>query len=239
MKYQRPIGVKALLMKKNLITIGIIISGVLSIIMALLTYYGSYSGNFIVIVDSEDRIRSIVLSETEDFENASPRLFADSVNDTSPLAFIDINLRDAVAAEGNYIDPDFKYFSYSFYITNNGNQVVDLETRYLITESLRNIDDAIRVIVVKDEDIQNLSIFKKEDKVSHVYDPMIPEAKIFYDEDKGVVFSELVEDFKPGDKIKYTIIAYVEGDDPDSTDALQGGRIRMTLRFNIILPEED
>lgn len=238
LKTLKPFGVRSLLMKKNLITIGIVVTGVLSILLTLLTYYGSYSGNFIVIVDTRERISSILLSETEDLEEASPRLFADSVNDSPPLAYYDIKVEEAVAADGNYVDPDFKYFAYSFYLINNGNQILDVEAKYLITDIIRDADKAIRVIIVKNEDIENMKMFMKKDKTDYTYPDFYPEATVFEDIDNGVVFTEVLESFKPQERIKYTVINYVEGLDPDCDDSISGGLIKMTFRFTIMDHEE-
>ena len=40
---------------------------------------------------------------------------------------------------------------------------------------------------------------------------------------------EKVSDFKPGDLDKFTIVVWIEGDDPDCTDALLGGEIKMHM----------
>lgn len=228
-----PYGLRSILFKKNLITMGIIITGILSIVLTLLVYYGSYAGNFIVIVDSRDRISSIILSETRDFAESSPRLFADSVNDSPPLAFYDIKVREAVLAEGNYHDPDFRYFAYSFYLKNNGNQILNIEAQYLITENIRNADKAIRIIIVKDEDYENLDYYMKRDTQDFRYPKNYPEAKYFENEEKGIVFTEMIEYLYPQDVIKFTVITYVEGYDPDCDDSIAGGLIKMTLKFSI------
>ncbi len=220
------------------------ISGILSIIMILLTYYGSYSGNFIAVVDSSERISSIVLSTSKDFEEAAPRLFADSISDSNPLVFDDMKVQEAVLSEGNYFDPDFKYFAYSFYIKNNGNQIRNVEARYIISEVNRGADEAIRVVIVRNDDVNNLSVdnlrmYKKMDKVPVNYNPNYPNTIDFEDDKSGLVFSEVLEEFKPGDITKYTVIIYVEGSDPDCTNEIQGGLIKMTFRFKIVEPEEN
>jgi len=244
LKTTKPIGIRNLLMKRNLITIGIVITGILSIIMILLTYYGSYSGNFIAVVDSDEKISSIVLSSSRYFTEASPRLYADSVKDTPPLVFDDMKIEEAVFTDGNYFDPEFKYFAYSFYIMNNGDKVETVQARYLVAKVDRNADEAIRVIIVRNDDIDNLStdnlrVYKKKDTVETRYNPNDPEAIDFQDESKGEVFSEMIENFQPGDIIKYTVIIYLEGNDPDCRDSLSGGLIKMTFRFKIFNPEDE
>jgi len=220
--------------KKSLVTMVIIVTGILSILITILTYYGSYSGNFIVIIDSKENVTSIVLSETSDFTDASPRLFADSVNDTIPLAYYDLKINEAVQAEGNYFDPDFRYFAYSFYLKNVGNQVLTVETQYLITESFRDADKVIRVVIIKNEDVGNLKMYMQKDSIDFAYPINYPTPIYFLDVEKGIVFTEKIINFYPGDVIKFTVINYVECNDPDCSDAIAGGLIKMTMKFSII-----
>lgn len=235
-------GIRRYLLKRNVITIGIIITGILSILAMLLAFYGSYSGNFIITLDNKDVFSSISLVEEKDSNLTSPRLYADSVSDLPDLSFDELKLLEAVEADGNYFDPEFKYFAYSFYLVNNGLETVNIEMEYRITEVHRQTDEMIRIIIIKNDDIENLSadnlkMYKKADKVPHEYNPAHPVAEQFVD-DKTVFKSE-IEAFAPEQRIKFTVIIYIEGEDPDSTDDKYGGQIKMSLRFSIIEDEEE
>ena len=39
------------------------------------------------------------------------------------------------------------------------------------------------------------------------------------------------KDFKPGDIDKFTIVIFIEGDDPDCIDALIGGEMKMHMEI--------
>lgn len=235
MRLPKPTGIKKILKNRNTLHIGIVITGIISILIFLLTYYGAYSGNFIVLIDSSRDTRSIILSETEDFRYANPRLFADSVRETPHMDFLQLNLIDAVATEGNYIDPDEQYFAYSFYLKNNGRNTIDVEARYVIEKVYRNVDEAVRVVLIINGDIDNLKYYRKLDTIPHNYNPEFPEPIEFED---LIVFREVIENFEPDQVIKFTIVSYIEGDDPDCTDDLLGGQIKMSMRFKILEPEE-
>ncbi len=187
------------------------------------------------MIDSSRDTRSIILSETEDFRYANPRLFADSVRETPHMDFLQLNLIDAVATEGNYIDPDEQYFAYSFYLKNNGRNTIDVEARYVIEKVYRNVDEAVRVVLIINGDIDNLKYYRKLDTIPHNYNPEFPEPIEFED---LIVFREVIENFEPDQVIKFTIVSYIEGDDPDCTDDLLGGQIKMSMRFKILEPEE-
>ena len=54
------------------------------------------------------------------------------------------------------------------------------------------------------------------------------EGTIPFKDDKTVML-EATENFKSGDLDKYTVVIWVEGDDPDCTNDLIGGRIDMHM----------
>lgn len=229
---------KSILTKKSVVSLIIIITGILSILLALLTYYGSYSGNFIVILDRQAEVRSIYLSDNAYFNDSKPRLFANSVKDATPIVYTELNLKDAINTDGNYIDPEpnTSYFAYTFYIKNNGNQIVDIGVEYLITDAIRNADAAIRVVVIINNDIDNLDIYMKKDDEKYDYDEIyssyMPKAKYFIND--KLVFTEEINQFAPSEVRKYTIITYIEGNDPDCDDLISGGLIKMSMKFSII-----
>lgn len=235
MKIPRSLDVKKVILRRNIITIGLMVSGIFSVILALLTYYGSYSGNFIVVLDKEVIIHSIVLSEDSDFSDPVPRLFADSVKDSDPIIFFDLKMQEALGVDGNYYDPEFKYLAYSFYLKNNGNQIVDIRSEFLITDVYRGADEAIRVILIEDNQIDNLKMYQKPDRTTGKYSPEMPEAIPFVSD--KTIFEHDVLEFAPEQIKRYTIIVYVEGQDPECIDEISSGMIKMTMRFRII--EED
>lgn len=47
-----------------------------------------------------------------------------------------------------------------------------------------------------------------------------------------------VEEFVVGQMDKYTVVIWLEGNDPDCTDAILGGMIRLSMNISIVDPEE-
>ena len=43
---------------------------------------------------------------------------------------------------------------------------------------------------------------------------------------------EHVENFKPGDINKYTVVVWIEGTDPDCTDNILGGEFKAYMNFS-------
>lgn len=52
----------------------------------------------------------------------------------------------------------------------------------------------------------------------------------FYSND--IVALEQRKDIEPSQIDKYTIIVWLEGDDPDCTDAILGGQLKLKMEFN-------
>ena len=47
-----------------------------------------------------------------------------------------------------------------------------------------------------------------------------------------MVVKEHVDNFKPGDINKYTIVLWIEGSDPECTDNILGGEFKVHMDFN-------
>ena len=52
---------------------------------------------------------------------------------------------------------------------------------------------------------------------------------MFYDDDIAVL--EQREKISPGEKDKYTVVIWLEGDDPDCIDDIIGGEIKMEMKI--------
>ncbi len=55
------------------------------------------------------------------------------------------------------------------------------------------------------------------------------DTKAFYDDE--TVMLECRENFAPGDIDRFTIVIFIEGDDPDCTNALLGGELKMHMEI--------
>jgi hypothetical protein len=93
-----------------------------------------------------------------------------------------------------------------------------------MTSVLKNADEAIRVRVYKNG---QETTYAKAAKNGEAEFGTIPFA-----EDR-VVFSVTEEDFQPDEIIKYTFVVWIEGDDDECVDDIQGGNVKMSLTFSV------
>lgn len=76
-----------------------------------------------------------------------------------------------------------------------------------------------------DKDIENYGFLRIEGLKEFRTTPFI---------NKGVVCSEKREDMKPGDIVKYTVVVWLEGEDPECIDDILGGHLSMNMQFRLV-----
>ena len=230
MRLSEVLGVRKIVVRNSIITVGLIVTSFLSIIIAIVTFYGQHAGNFLVSVDPDAYTRGIILSEDETFIAPSPRLLASPVGHVKDVTYSWLNLDAIKKADGDYIDPDYKYLAYTFYIKNVGTETIDVQFNVRITDLYKNMDDAIRVLIIEDDMIYRM--YKKPDHIPHNYPSEIPNGIHFID--NKTVCEEEIKNFRPNQIKKFSIVIWLEGEDPDCNNELIGGMIKMAMRFIVV-----
>jgi hypothetical protein len=208
------------------------VSGVLSIIFVLITFYGQQAGNFVMSVDYDSYKRGIVLSNTETLADPQPRLMTNPVYGARDMTYSWLKLEEVVETEGNYTDPDYDYVAYTFYITNNGLETVDIVYHIRIVDNYKSMDQAIRILVI-DDGFE--TIYQKPDtpqgSVPISYSVPLQMTEKFLSD--TIVMRKNFENFQPGLIKKFSIVVWIEGMDPDTTDDILGGMIKLQMNFSI------
>ena len=192
-----------------------------------------YKGeNFTVTLDSEyGRESGLVIYEEQ--ANKYERTFLRS-KDIEYFTDISVNwLPENIDNEGDGSHNGRNYIAYTFYAENMGQDTINYWTTIKIDDVVRNVDEAIRVMVFKNG---NKVIYAKNNKTTGEPEP---DTVAFKNDD--TVMLELSENFKVGDIDKYTVVIWVEGDDPECKDDLIGGEIKMhmTLTEEHILQKDE
>lgn len=181
-----------------------------------------YKGeNFTVTLDSEYGRESglIIYEKREDSDNWRNFLRSDDIE-----FFTDISgdwLPVDIDNEGDGSHNGRNYIAYTFYAENRGQDTINYWAKIKIDDVVRNVDEAIRVMVFKNG---NKVIYAKNNRETGE-----PEPKTVAFRDEETVMLELTENFKVGDIDKYTVVIWVEGDDPECKDDLIGGEIKMHM----------
>ena len=176
--------------------------------------------NFTVTLDSEyGRESGLVIYE--DQNNKYNRTFLRS-KDIDFFTDISVNwLPENIDNEGDGSHNGKNYIAYTFYAENMGQDTINYWTTIEIDDVVKNVDEAIRVMVFKNG---NKVIYAKNNSETNQPEP---NTEPFKDED--TVMLDFTENFKVGDIDKWTIVIWVEGDDPECKDDLIGGEIKMHM----------
>lgn len=180
--------------------------------------YGT--GKFTVILDRNlNWDKGIVIYENLQNKTVSRRLEASTLDtmDNISIAWLPENI-DTEAEGGHNGD---NYIAYTFYIENEGEDTINYWYSILIDDVVLNVDEAIRVMVYLNGEetvYAKLNGFTEEPEL---------DTKAFYSDD--TVMLESRQDFTPGSIDRFTIVIWIEGDDPDCTNALLGGELKMHM----------
>ena len=88
---------------------------------------------------------------------------------------------------------------------------------------IKNVDDAIRIRVYFNGEPTTYAKLSARG---------VPEEGTVAFESKDNVMSSKHENFKPGDKHKYTIVMWLEGSDLECTNNIIGGEFKAHMEFN-------
>lgn len=225
------------------IGIGIIVL-VISLLLVL-SYYSQNVGSFTINLHHEMFTKGFSLSENVEFTKPTSHLAADSLFESWPIGSV-----NDPAAFPPQIDTDMinfdganngrDYLLYSFYIKNAGEEVINYSYTIDIVSSLKGVEEAIRIAVVKTEDILNnsidlgtLAVFAKVQSFNGT-NPGSPEPGTTpFFTDNRVIYAPRM-DFTVGEIDRYTIIIWLHGPDADTTDAIKEGSIKLSMKFNMI-----
>ncbi len=117
------------------------------------------------------------------------------------------------------------YLVYTFYIENTGDEIASYTREVIIDDVIKNVDAAIRVRIYKNGEYLTYAKLSSEGEAEPNTIPFI---------DDNIIMSEDVTNFKPNDIDKYTIVLWIEGEDPDCTDNILGGEFKVRMNFKPI-----
>lgn len=178
------------------------------------------AGRFTIILDRNlSWEKGIVLYEKLGEKVVSRKLEAERFNEMDNISIDWLPQNIDNEAEGSHNGDN--YLAYTFYIENEGKDAVNYWYSMPIDDVILNVDEAIRVMVYLNGE---KTIYAKLNGYTEE-----PEegTKAFYSDD--TVMLESRQDFAPGDIDKFTIVVWIEGDDPDCTNALLGGELKMHM----------
>lgn len=225
-------AVAAIHYKKRKRVLSILISAMifvlllLFIISTLLTQWG----DLVISVDSSAASKGIIISEEPDFSSHNHKLSAAQVKEVTNITYAWLPTDLDTAANGSHNGKN--YVAYTFYCKNNGSQALDYEAYLEITSAAKSADEAVRVLVYKNGEPTVYGKAKYADRST-------AEADCTMFETDSRVMTTTTENFEVDAVDKYTIVIWIEGNDPECIDDIRGGHVRMQMQFEVQDAEND
>ncbi len=120
------------------------------------------------------------------------------------------------------------YIAYTFYLQNAGEKNLTYPYEYSININnvTQNLDDAIRIRLYVDGKPTTYAKVKN--------DGSGPEPGTVSFSGANEVMRGRTDEFAPGAKTKFTIVMWIEGNDPECVDWLIGGQMKVSMKFDVV-----
>ena len=212
--------------KKILLTalIGLVIFALILYMVAALY---KRTGSFTVSIDKYEMTKyGLTLSESPDMTHNNSHLNARIDEEITNIAGESIPLNvDSINGAHNGAN----YIAYTFYLQNAGEVEVSYDYQVTLSNVTQSLDEAIRLRLYVDGTPTTYAKTRSDGGGAE------PNTTEFYS--LGVVTKGKVQNYQPMDKTKYTIVIWLEGDDPDCVDRLVEGTAKIEMKFRVVLPE--
>jgi len=178
------------------------------------------TGRFTVVLDSASDMKgALVMYENKNEKLTRRTLQADALDFMTNISgdWIPEKINDE--ADGSHNGDN--YIAYTFYIENMGDEIIHYWYRIYIDDVVKNVDKAIRVAVYLNG---KKTVYAKANERTSA-----PEKGTEAFKDSENVMLVQRRDFKSKDVDKFTVVIWVEGDDPDCIDDLLGGEMKMHM----------
>jgi hypothetical protein len=179
-------------------------------------------GKFTVTLDPNSTLKSgLAMYESLNDPTPKRKLYANSIKfmDNISIKWLPTTIKNE---DGGSHNGD-NYIAYTFYLENQGTDVINYWYKVVTDDIIKNVDEAVRIMIYRNDDA---TVYAKASSTTKEAEEGT--VKFRTDED-GTIILEQRQDFKPGDVDKYTIVVWIEGDDPECTNALLGGEIKMHM----------
>lgn len=189
-----------------------------------ISYFYDKFGSFTVKIDKYDMVQQgLALSETPDYDIAKAVLNADIVYDMTNISGEDLPANiDKINGTHN----GENYIAYTFYLINSGDDTITYTGDMTIENATKGVDEAIRVALYcnGEKTVYGKTKSNGGGKESDCDSEFLSST---------MVMRSKREKFEPAARDKYTIVIWLEGNDPDCVDDIIGGTLKLGMNFRI------
>ena len=215
---------KSYRVQKKILTTALSCLVILTVVIFIAAALYKNTGSFTVGVNKVDLQKyGISLSESRDMKYATSHL---SVNINEKITNI---AEEEIPENVDMIDGEHNgdnYIAYTFYLQNAGELEVSYEYEITISNITNGIDEAVHLRLYVDGECTHYAKTKS--------DGSGPEygAEEFYS--LGVVEKKRIDGLSPGEKTKFTVVIWLEGNDYDCVDRVIDGLAKFDMTFTVV-----
>lgn len=187
-----------------------------------LSFMQENMGNFTINLNRLELFRhGVAIADNAEFEGATARLAAEAVADGTNIAAEDLpdNLDEIDGSHNGK-----SYVAYTFYIRNAGKEDLNYSAKLKIASASKGAEKAARVRVWRNGEATTYAAAAADGGLEAGVD------ENFLSDD--VVCEIADDDFKVGYVDKYTIVIWLDGDDPECVDDIVGGAVEFAMDFD-------
>ncbi|MDY2627810.1 MAG: hypothetical protein SOW08_05760 [Lachnospiraceae bacterium] len=196
-------------------------------ILFLVAFAQEKMGNFTINLNRLELYRKgIAISADGDFTDPTARLTANVVQDATNITLEDL------PANIDEVDGDHNgrnYMAYTYYVRNAGKEDVGYRAAVVLDSAAKGAEEAVRV-----------AVWRNGERI--IYAEPAADGKeeegcvSFVDHDTVCIYTE--ENFLVGNVDKYTIVIWMEGEDPECVDSIVGGSVEFSMNIDSTLDDD-
>lgn len=205
---------------RTILAVCLIILLILFLVSLLVTQWG----DLVIKIDSPGVKKGLVLSEDPEFEVKSASLSAKQQLDVTNITKSWLPEDLDTSKDGSHNGEN--YVAYTFYCRNEGQMPLDYTATLDVVGVSKSADEAVRVMVYKNGEPETFGKGKYDDREQAETD-----CTKFVDD--KIAMTSRSEFFEPDAVDKYTVVIWIEGNDPECVDDIRNGSIRMRMLFSV------
>lgn len=216
--------------------IALVIALLILLILWIVGWLLTTIGDLVISVENGAAKEGIVISESlnDDGSAGDPKLqlSAQNVTEVTNITYdwLPTNLDEEADGEHN----GENYLAYTFYLSNNGSETLCFDSTLRFTGIAKNADEALRVMIYKNGEPTIYAQKNRDDsQLEDIVNFEFVEGADDLNLEDYVIMNDTTDDIKPGDTVKYTIVTWIEGNDPECINDIMGGYVKMQWFFNI------
>lgn len=188
-----------------------------------LSFMQENMGNFTINLNRLELFRyGVAIDEDPNFGQATARLQAQAVTNGTNIATEDLP-DDLDQIDGSHNGKN--YVAYTFYIRNAGKVDLNYSCNVRVASASKGVEKAARVKIWKNGEPTMYAAAAADGN---------PEPGCVSFESDKVVCTIPEENFQVGNVDKYTVVIWLDGDDPECVDDIVGGAVEFAMDFETL-----